>query len=94
MEQVWKEENRIKIRQKFIQRHEQNIEKERKAGIYKDYQTISEKSNKENATRNRPFTTANLIRNRRLMSNQQKERTQTAITHEMCKLIFDYFLIL
>lgn len=86
MEQVWKEENRIKIRQKFIQRHENNIEKERKAGIFKDYQTITDKSKRENGTRNRPFTTANLIRNRRLMSNQQKERMQTAITHEMRRI--------
>ena len=87
MEQVWKEENRVKIREKFIKRHEENIEKERKAGIYKDYQTISDKSKRDNATRNRPFTTANLIRNRRIMSNQQKERMQSAITHEMRKFI-------
>ena len=31
----WVEENRLKIRKKFIQRHEQNIEKERKAGVFK-----------------------------------------------------------
>lgn len=55
---------------------------EKKAGIIKDYQTITEKSQKSFAsTRNRPFTTANLIRNRRLMSQKTKERKQTAATN-------------
>lgn len=87
MENVWKEENRAKIRNKFIQQHEKNIEKERKAGVYKDYKTISEKNSlkPDGGTRNRPFTTANIIRNRRLMSNQPKERTQTAITHSISR---------
>ena len=56
----WVEENRLKIREKFLKRHEENIEKERKAGIFKDYQTISERAKRghsSNVTRNRPFTT-------------------------------------
>lgn len=71
METMWKEENRTKIRQKFLEQHEKNIEKERKAGVYKDYQTLSEQSKRVNVVRSRPFTTANLIRNRRMLHNNQ-----------------------
>ena len=56
------EENRLKLREKFIKRHEENIEKERKAGIYKPYQTISQRAKRGGSihmTRNRPFTTQN-----------------------------------
>jgi hypothetical protein len=56
----WVQENRLKIRQKFLRRHEENIEKERKAGIYKDYRTISEKSYRHGSTRNRQITTSHI----------------------------------
>jgi hypothetical protein len=58
----WVEENRLKIRAKFLKRHEENIEVERKAGIFKDYKTISERVKRgsaPNGTRNRPLTTKN-----------------------------------
>ena len=56
------EENRLRLREKFIKRHEENIEKERKAGIYKPYQTINERAQRGsslNLAKNRPFTTQN-----------------------------------
>ena len=56
------EENRLKLREKFIKRHEENIEKERKAGIFKPYQTINERAQRGsslNLARNRPFVTKN-----------------------------------
>ena len=82
METMWKQENRRKIRQKFIEQHEKNIERERKAGIYKDYQTMAEQSKHPNATRNRPLTTANLIRNRRLIRNSTQVNPSGLTTYQ------------
>lgn len=88
MEKMWKEDNRLKTRQKLIERHEKNIEKERKAGIYKDYQTLSEKSHNFNSTRNRPFTTANLIRNRRILSGNNNNPSGFTTSYNNDRKIF------
>ena len=40
MEKDWHIQNRYETRQKFFQRHEQNIQLEEKAGIKKDYVEI------------------------------------------------------
>lgn len=62
----WVQQNRLKLRQKFLQRHEENIEKERKAGIKKgnyglcnelDYKPISERAQIKSSNRSRPATT-------------------------------------
>eukprot|EP00344_Euplotes_crassus_P005858 CAMPEP_0196999714 /NCGR_PEP_ID=MMETSP1380-20130617/4823_1 /TAXON_ID=5936 /ORGANISM="Euplotes crassus, Strain CT5" /LENGTH=559 /DNA_ID=CAMNT_0042416729 /DNA_START=80 /DNA_END=1759 /DNA_ORIENTATION=+ len=75
----WVQENRNKTRQKFINRHEQNIQRERKAGIYKPYQTISQRAHKRGATRdtrNIPFTTQNrnVISNRRTSNSTSNKK--------------------
>ena len=72
MENMWKEQNRQKIRQKLIEQHEKNIKKEEKAGVFKDYRTLTEQSQRAIVPRSRPLTTANLIRNRRLMHNNNQ----------------------
>ena len=65
----WIQENRMKTRKKFLQRHEENITKERKAGIFKDYGTISEKSGRIRSNRSRPMTT-NFDRNINFMPHE------------------------
>ena len=42
MQSEWFKQNRNELRQKFLDRHERNIEMEKKAGIKKQYATIRE----------------------------------------------------
>lgn len=49
---MWHEENRRKLRSKLIERHEQNIELEKKTGIKKEYRTLKT----ANGSRSRPLT--------------------------------------
>lgn len=42
LQNMWYANNRDQIRNKFIDRHEQNISLEKKAGVKKKYQSITE----------------------------------------------------
>lgn len=95
MAMSWVEENRLKIRAKFLKRHEENIEKERRAGVFKDYQTISERAkrgNSSNGTRNRPFTT-NDQRERVHRKNNLEGKINTQLlipaAHLFCALVLE-----
>lgn len=40
MQQEWYKQNRDELRSKFLERHEKNIEMEKKSGVKKEYVTV------------------------------------------------------
>ncbi len=51
LEEIWKQENRKKTRAKFLERHERNIDLEKKSGVKKEYKTIEGSAKKEASTK-------------------------------------------
>jgi hypothetical protein len=45
MQKLWHQNNRVELRAKFIKKHEQNIELEKKSGVKKRYVPISSTKN-------------------------------------------------
>jgi len=45
MERTWHSMNRDSLRQKFVERHEKNIQVEERAGIKKEYKDVHETYN-------------------------------------------------
>ena len=88
MERDWHKQNRYETRQKFFQRHEQNIKLEEKAGVKKNYVEIepiddngmkrSQFSNLMINEINKSHETIFSINNPNMQADRQKPKTDEA----------------